>query len=508
MDDLGSARIGSIIELGTFEAAPIEWIVVAKNHYGYPLNSVILMSKYALANVPFNSKVIKYNEQYETYYPWAMGRMDWGADGVNCQLKTWLNSLAPEGGWFQNNGDGITTPVYELPSMAYRAGFLYEWTDKEINALLEPVVRYSKVFGTENIEKFGTNITRVESATAQSKVFLPSVPEISLGLAEGGAYSGDVFEYFSIHYPEYNTKIPLVYNFDNEPVHWWLRDGYGHKMGWQYQWEHIVDKQGWAASCCNSDWDKVWVRPCICLRADTAIIEDTSMDGEIYDIRYFALAGEKATIEPVSENLDLGVLVNAFPPQQYRVYDDQTEEGTDVKLEEGISPSFVTNRFLYKAYPKLDESGEPVENNTDVFEFSIPSKDWVKVKNGSNVAFVEAHNGNAPETLCYEFFKQEDKIRFKLSNSFESDMMPTGCNVACDGIIPAGARFKVEVCNNGFDVEPAWEDITAHVYSGKKYVFLNREKQADKWGFNIRVSLDRNGVEGHCFIDELRGSFE
>ena len=68
--------------------------------------------------------------------------------------------------------------------------------------------------------------------------------------------------------------------------------------------------------------------------------------------------------------------------------------------------------------------------------------------------------------------------------------------------------MKVEACNNGFDASPAWEDITDSVTSGLTHVFANTIKTASEWGVNIRVTVDRNGSEGACYITEIGGNFE
>ena len=74
--------------------------------------------------------------------------------------------------------------------------------------------------------------------------------------------------------------------------------------------------------------------------------------------------------------------------------------------------------------------------------------------------------------------------------------------------IPAEAIFKVEACNNGFDTNPVWEDITSAVTKGQAHVFANIVKMAPDWGVNIRVTVNRNGAEGACYITEIGGNFE
>ena len=64
------------------------------------------------------------------------------------------------------------------------------------------------------------------------------------------------------------------------------------------------------------------------------------------------------------------------------------------------------------------------------------------------------------------------------------------------------------VCNNGYDASPAWEDATDAVVSGLVHVFSNTAKTADDWGVLVRVSVERNGATGACYVSAIGGNFE
>ena len=74
--------------------------------------------------------------------------------------------------------------------------------------------------------------------------------------------------------------------------------------------------------------------------------------------------------------------------------------------------------------------------------------------------------------------------------------------------IPAGAKFTVEVCNNGNDASPTWEDVTQNVVSGSKFFFSNTTKTASAWGYNFRIKVKRGTATGDCFITSAGGNFE
>lgn len=68
---------------------------------------------------------------------------------------------------------------------------------------------------------------------------------------------------------------------------------------------------------------------------------------------------------------------------------------------------------------------------------------------------------------------------------------------------------KVEACNNAFDDSPAWEDITAQVAINRVYNFLNQSKTAEKWGVNVRFTIEKNeGYEGEVSISGFGGAYE
>lgn len=63
--------------------------------------------------------------------------------------------------------------------------------------------------------------------------------------------------------------------------------------------------------------------------------------------------------------------------------------------------------------------------------------------------------------------------------------------------------------NNAFDASPAWEDITAQVAINRVYNFLNQSKTAEKWGVNVRFTIEKNeGYEGEVSISGFGGAYE
>jgi hypothetical protein len=44
--------------------------------------------------------------------------------------------------------------------------------------------------------------------------------------------------------------------------------------------------------------------------------------------------------------------------------------------------------------------------------------------------------------------------------------------------------------------------------SGLVHVFSNKAKTAAKWGVLVRVTVERNGATGACYISAIGGNFE
>jgi hypothetical protein len=78
--------------------------------------------------------------------------------------------------------------------------------------------------------------------------------------------------------------------------------------------------------------------------------------------------------------------------------------------------------------------------------------------------------------------------------------------VAIDGTTPAS--FKVEVCNNGLDAAPTWEDATNALLNGTYHTFTNTAKTAADWAVNVRVTVKANDSLGVIEIDGIGFSFD
>ena len=188
---------------------------------------------------------------------------------------------------------------------------------------------------------------------------------------------------------------------------------------------------------------------------------------------------------------DLGAKTGAFS-QAYTVTDvDSGQTITVVEKIDGVQKRSYTAT-----------SGQE-------YTFNVTADEWVKLSNGSHTLTITAtDNYGGAATRTYTFSKNETEIEITLATPLPADAMITKAIMSVTRQIPAGAEFTVEVCNNGNDDSPTWEDVTQAVNSGSKFFLSNEEKTAENWGFNFRIKVKRNSASGDCFISSVGGNFE
>lgn len=143
------------------------------------------------------------------------------------------------------------------------------------------------------------------------------------------------------------------------------------------------------------------------------------------------------------------------------------------------------------------------------YNFNISSAEWLEILNGEQTIKIIATDSEGGQSEKeFTFTKNENEILFELKTPLNSDAMVTKALLTLIGQIPSGAISKIEICNNGYDSNPTWEDVTTKVERSSKIFLTNKTKTASKWGVNIRVSVKRNGASGECYIASTGGNFE
>ena len=140
--------------------------------------------------------------------------------------------------------------------------------------------------------------------------------------------------------------------------------------------------------------------------------------------------------------------------------------------------------------------------------YGITDNTWLALPNGSHTLTIRATDGIDSSVRTYTFTKLVDSFTIRNSTPWVSATMPTRIMLVITRNIPSESTFKVEVCNNGYDTSPTWEDCTDAVRSGLVHVFTNKVKTAGSWGVLVRVTVNRNGATGACYVSAIGGNFE
>ena len=187
---------------------------------------------------------------------------------------------------------------------------------------------------------------------------------------------------------------------------------------------------------------------------------------------------------------DLGQQTGSFA-EKYTV--------TDVEGDNVVVTEFIDDKQI-RSYQATLGQEETIE---------LSRENWLVLANGDHQLRVEAVDGNfATSVRVWNFSKKETVIAFQFVQPEETDARATKILITPTWHIE-GSVAKVEACNNAFDASPAWEDITAQVAINRVYNFLNQSKTAEKWGVNVRFTIEKNeGYEGEVSISGFGGAYE
>ncbi|NGM16947.1 fibronectin type III domain-containing protein [Eggerthellaceae bacterium zg-893] len=192
-----------------------------------------------------------------------------------------------------------------------------------------------------------------------------------------------------------------------------------------------------------------------------------------------------------SEPLADGPYAADPPSVSYSVSDP---EGDAVAVVESMDGRAVRE---FEAVPGREET------------LSLGHAAWLAVPNGEHSYKVEATDAKGGATVAeWAWTKAVTRVDLELAEPLPADDMPTVASVGVVASAPAGSTLSIEACNNAYDDEPAWEDVTDKALANRKIVFQNTEKTAESWGVNVRVRLERGSAEGECWVQSVSGNFE
>ena len=542
-------------------AQPIIWRITAKNHAGYPSDSVTLLADKIIdlrafdgaeSNVPGSSQ--------------GVGNNDYGLSNVDAWLNSELSS------WYVSKHTYDTPPnnsnVQNGTGYDNRPGFLSNFTISERNAILASTISVTKYGGT------------IESLSR--KVFLPSFTELGMTSASEPT-NGLTWSYFSTATCEaalteqcFNNTLSTLKPSDTTTTwSYWLRSVSSTGAAIVY---YAFSTRSMGQTVPHSGMQGV--RPALNLSSFLTVSNTTDSDGcYTFEWNLAPPAPTPLTVPAVYGGKSITISWGKSTDPDGNTVTYQLESSVDggefTTIYSGgnlahslVIPIGTTSvKFRVKAVDSLGASSDytsstmisVINNNPPVIsgsdgnlgikssEFSLKYRitdtnsdavivteyidgvqirsylpalnveqtldvlgnTWVALGNGNHTLTIVATDGIDSVTRTVTFTKAMTSFTIQTINPMPATTRPTRIKLSIGRAIPAGATFKVYVCNNGFDSEKHWEDATSAVIGGLVHVFTNTdEPSAGKWGVLIKVEVDRNNAAGECYVSSIGGNFE
>lgn len=554
---LSSLPIGASIKFGKHSvgsevAQPIIWVVADKNHIGYPDGSVTLLAKQVIDLRAFDG--VENDDGGNKEYAYS-------------NIHQWINSSAGAGAWYTpaHAGDRPPSAQYTTDTTEYytRAGFLYNFDPKERDAILSTSISglASKVFIPSTIEmgilatgdgvllayasEYGARSTLTNQAFTNSlatnkpygycqywcrnSAYNNTYPYV---VNVGGKYgaspaatgnvgvrpllnvsgdlgisdttdSEDCYTFSLTNAPSAPTYLQFltskIYTTKPCSISWGASidpngDTFTYKVHLYYdgvEWGTPID----VGTALN------YTLPSVKSGVSTIGFGVEAVDSKGHSSGIVSITSAAHTnYAPVisGSNGDLGI----------NPYDDGITPYGGFEVTYEVRDTDNTT-VTVKEYIDNVEIRSYVATLGDTNTFSVKGNTWLKLANGIHTLKIVATDGVDETTRVISFTKKVNTLVVQRNTPIASATKPTRLVVTVVKNIPPEASFKVEACNNGFDGDAVvWEDITSSISRGQVHVFSNTVKTAGNWGVNIRVTVDRNGSEGACYITEIGGNFE
>lgn len=173
---------------------------------------------------------------------------------------------------------------------------------------------------------------------------------------------------------------------------------------------------------------------------------------------------------------------------------------SDVEKDKIYYSTYLDNKLLSKQTEAVDGKK---------YATVIDGMDMIKLEPGKHTFKIVAvdSQGSKSERII-TFSRDVQTLIMMLKEPFATDVQSKKVLVTPGWSVAKGAEYRVEVCNNGFDENPTWEDATGMVDLSKAYVFQNTKKTASKWGVNIRLMIERKAAKTNSYITGIGGAFE
>lgn len=177
------------------------------------------------------------------------------------------------------------------------------------------------------------------------------------------------------------------------------------------------------------------------------------------------------------------------------VYSATDQEKDEIKIK-----VFLDNRLVVQDF-KAEDNKE--------YTYELKGFDFLKLPYGKHSLKIVATDSNGlSSTRLVSFNRIATKLVMQLKEPRNTDVAAQKVLVIPGWYVAPGAKAKVEVCNNAYDDNPTWEDATVVTNDGRVFHFQNTSKTAEKWGVNIRLTIEKGNSTVYSYITTIGGSVE
>lgn len=225
-------------------------------------------------------------------------------------------------------------------------------------------------------------------------------------------------------------------------------------------------------------------------KTNTIEIEATDTKGGVSYRRY---TFKKTNLPPVisGNDRDLGVIDKALT-YSYSVTDTEND---DIYVDVIIDETY------------LQKNSKVVAGKT--YKVEVKGLDFLKLKPGKHTLKIMATDKKSDKVVRLINFTRDPKRLVVMSaKPIETDAAAKKFYFNPVWKVAVGAEGKIEICNNGFDKNPTWEDATSTVKVGKTFNFTNQSKKANKWGIAVKMTINKNNATAISYIATAGGAFE
>lgn len=568
---LSNLPVGAKIKFGkhsvnTEVAQTIIWTIVAKNHSStpaYPSNSVTLLSEKIIDLRAYDGSEPNNTDSSRK----ASGNNDYSVSNID----QWLNSSASSGAWYTakhtydeppNNSRTIRGTGYDT-----RPGFLYNFTSAERNAILNTTIRVTKYSRTtEDITRkvflpsaaeVGMAMDVVDGVAWSGFTTLASRQAVLTSQCYNNTLSSSkpngvstTWNWWtrSANYTTTSSVIAVGYDGISATTMPAFTGEYGVRPALNLPSNLTISDTTDSDGCYTFIWNSAPPVP-------TTLNVPTVYGGKAITISWTKVTdpdGDTVTYQ-LEQSTDGGAFVTLYSGTNLSYTTTVKFGSTNVQFRLkaidslGLSSGYITSTSrtvvnnnapvisgtdgslgtksttFTQTYTVTDANSNPVTvteaidgvtvrsyvvtlGNTNTF--SVTGNTWLALANGSHTMTITATDGMDSTVRTYTFTKSVSSFTIANATAMVSSTRPTRIKLNITKNIPAEATFKVEVCNNAYDISATWEDATSSVNGGLVHLFSNTTKTATNWGVRIRVTVNRNGGSGACYVSSIGGNFE